>query len=358
MAKRKVKRKIKKILNIILILLLIIIIYVIFFCKNKVNIFIEVGEDIPKYLDSYVSKDVNKCKINTKKIDTSKSGNYSGYALCGITYYSISINIGDTTAPEINGVENLEVYLGEDINLTENITVKDNSGKSIIPSVEGTYDLDKEGIYKLSYKACDNLDNCIEEDFTLTVIEDNVVRPKYINGTLIVNKSYPLPEDYVPENLTKLSNGAQAVDYVKDAFEELVADAKEEGLNIYPSTAYRSIAFQSVLYNNYVARDGQEQADTYSARPGYSEHHTGLAIDVNDVNSSFDDTDEAKWLSDNCYKYGFILRYPKGSQDKTGYKYESWHIRYVGKDLAKEFYNDGTWITMEEYYNITSEYKD
>ena len=134
------------------------------------------------------------------------------------------------------------------------------------------------------------------------------------------------------------------------------ADMKALNLNIWLSSGYRSYYDQKYIYNNYVARDGQTAADTYSARPGHSEHQTGLAFDVNQINSSFDNTAEAKWMSDNAWKYGLILRYPKGKTNETGYMYESWHFRYVGKELAEKLYNNGDWITLETYFGITSQY--
>jgi zinc D-Ala-D-Ala carboxypeptidase len=103
--------------------------------------------------------------------------------------------------------------------------------------------------------------------------------------------------------------------------------------------------------------DGQEAADTYSARAGFSEHQTGLVLDLNTVDISFDNTNESNWLRDNSYKYGFIIRYPKGKENITGYTYEPWHIRYVGKNLAKEIYNNGDYLTLEEYFGIDSNYQ-
>jgi len=127
-------------------------------------------------------------------------------------------------------------------------------------------------------------------------------------------------------------------------------------LNLYISSGFRSYSYQENLYNNYVAQDGQLAADTYSARPGHSEHQTGLAFDLNTIDDSFAYTEEGKWVKDNCQKYGLILRYPKGKEAQTGYQYESWHLRYVGKELAQELYNNGNWITLEEHFNLTSEY--
>ena len=135
------------------------------------------------------------------------------------------------------------------------------------------------------------------------------------------------------------------------------ADASALGLNLYISSGFRSYSYQANLYNNYVAQDGQYAADTYSARPGHSEHQTGLAFDLNTIDDSFAYTPEGQWVKDNCQKYGLILRYPQGKEQQTGYQYESWHLRYVGKELAEKLYNNGNWITLEEHFNITSQYE-
>ena len=135
------------------------------------------------------------------------------------------------------------------------------------------------------------------------------------------------------------------------------AAKSERGFNMWAQSGFRSYSTQKSVYNNWVKKDGKAKADTYSARAGYSEHQSGLAADLNHVGSSFDNTKEAKWLEENCYKYGFILRYPKGKQDVTGYIYESWHFRYVGIPLATKLYNNGDWLTLEEYFGVTSKYQ-
>jgi|GEM_PF-605699 hypothetical protein len=168
----------------------------------------------------------------------------------------------------------------------------------------------------------------------------------YVNGILIANKTYGLPSDYNPG---KILPDAQS------AFDAMQADAKKAGLSLWICSGFRSYTYQNTLYNNYVARDGKAKADTYSARPGHSEHQTGLAMDINNASDSFNNTKEAKWIAENCYKYGFILRYPQGKQDITGYKYESWHVRYLGKELAKEVHDSG--LTLEEFLCIDSKYK-
>ena len=136
------------------------------------------------------------------------------------------------------------------------------------------------------------------------------------------------------------------------------ADMASLGLNIWIQSGYRSYNLQESLYNKYVNRDGKLAADTYSARPGYSEHQTGLAFDLNSISDDFQYTSEGKWVNENAWRYGFILRYPKSKESITGYKYESWHLRYVGKDLASKLYNNGDWITLEEHFNLTSKYAD
>ena len=105
-----------------------------------------------------------------------------------------------------------------------------------------------------------------------------------------------------------------------------------------------------MLYNNYVSISGKEKADTYSARPGHSEHQTGLAFDVGSIDNNYGNTSAGKWLANNCHKFGFIIRYPIGKQNITGYQYEPWHIRYLGNPLATNVYNSG--LCLEEYFGI------
>lgn len=167
----------------------------------------------------------------------------------------------------------------------------------------------------------------------------------YINGILIANKTYPLPSTYNP-----------GVDPVANAaLQEMFAAAQIEGYNLFVKSGFRSYSTQKSLYNGYVKRDGTAAADRYSARPGHSEHQTGLAFDINKASSSFAGSPEAIWLAANCYKYGFIIRYPEGKESITGYIYEPWHIRYLGVEIATAVYNSG--LCLEEYLGITSCYQ-
>ncbi len=172
----------------------------------------------------------------------------------------------------------------------------------------------------------------------------NATSPTYINGILIVNKSYPLPANYNPG----VNPAAQS------AFNTMQSAAAREGINLYIVSGFRSYSTQRDIYNNYVARDGKAAADRYSARPGHSEHQTGLAFDVNSLSQSFENTPEGKWLAANCHKYGFIIRFPKGKESITGYMYEPWHIRYLGTSTATSVYNSG--LTLEEYLGVKSVY--
>lgn len=182
----------------------------------------------------------------------------------------------------------------------------------------------------------------------------------YIDGYLIANKTYALPSTFIPENpevpVTEARSNTSLDKDLMTAFRKMQADATAKGLNIYIASGYRSYDYQVSLYNRYVANDGKAAADTYSSRPGNSEHQTGLCFDLNSIEDSFQYTNEGKWINDNCYKYGFCIRFPKGKDAYTGYQYESWHLRYVGEELSEKLYNNGDWISLEEYFGITSEY--
>lgn len=173
---------------------------------------------------------------------------------------------------------------------------------------------------------------------------------------ILVNKYHKLPDDYEPDDLVYLSysNGGYRYQLRKEAalhFEELTEVAKIDNVIFYPFSAYRSFSVQNTLYNNYKRRDGEEKADTYSARPGFSEHQTGLAIDVRSstLNDNLTNKDY-EWMLNNSYKYGFIVRYPKGKQHITQFIEEPWHIRYLGVELATKVHDSN--LTYDEYYDL------
>ena len=131
----------------------------------------------------------------------------------------------------------------------------------------------------------------------------------------------------------------------------MINDAKSDDVVLVGNSAYRSYKSQKEVYNNRVKAVGRKKAEDYVAKPGFSEHQTGLCIDITNRDKYFvKGTEEADWLANNCYKYGFIIRYPEGKENITGISYEPWHIRYVGKEIAKQIHNKG--ITLEEYLGV------
>ncbi len=173
-----------------------------------------------------------------------------------------------------------------------------------------------------------------------------------VEGILIANKSYSLPKSYTAPYL--LPEAEQAYYKLRDA-------AKQAGFALPIKSAYRSWNDQNYIFNGYVRDDGLENALTYSARPGHSEHQTGLAMDLLTASTVESKTEKFKstldWLADNAHEYGFILRYPNEKSHITGYIYEPWHYRYVGTELAQVLYNGGDWITLEEHFGIDSVYR-
>lgn len=392
----------KKIKLIIIVIFILIITLPFFIFKNNKKLKVDIEKNIKISLNSEAyNTDFIKIKNGTitskkEKILTDKIGTQEIIISVKDYFhqekeYTYKLTVFDNISPVISYTKIIQTTEGTEIDLLKNVKVTDNSNEKIDVTIDGNYDFNKSGSYKLFYVAKDSSGNETKEEFTLNVQKKKVEEPKktvvssqdnnstnlekknedekipskeitfttskgfkgttkngvtYIDGILIVNKSYSLPSSY-GNGLTKET---------KDSFNKMKAAALVDGLDIYLSSGFRSYGSQNRIYNNYVKRDGVNKADTYSARPGHSEHQSGLAFDVNQINDTFNNTKEAKWLSDNCYKYGFILRYPKGKTKETGYKYESWHFRYVGKDLATKLYNNGDWITLEDYFGIDSKY--
>ena len=283
---------------------------------------------------------------------------------------------------EVNNLLSLG-YKNDEINLFYE-KLPDNI--NVITSNE--YDKNISNYLTLSYFNIDNLDRYIKYEnndnkFT-SVYDTNTIKDNYnyedtvtfVNAYLdkdyytndialskeeekkidvIVNKYYKLSKDYEPDDLTKINSkfaSGSNQRLRKEAaikFEEMAAEALKNGYKIYAGSTYRSYDYQLGLYNRYVAKDGFDEAETYSARAGYSEHQLGLAVDI--INGKWEylseNDEEYEWLIDNSYKYGFILRYPRGKEYITGYVFEDWHFRYLGIDLATKVYNSK--LTYDEY---------
>jgi D-alanyl-D-alanine carboxypeptidase len=180
---------------------------------------------------------------------------------------------------------------------------------------------------------------------------------------LVVNKKRPLnPANYAPADLVtptvaKRDGGMQIRRETSQALTEMFAAADQAGKPLKLASAYRSYDYQVNLYNGYVKTQGQAEADSQSARPGYSEHQTGMAADVSPLDGTcnlqqcFADTLAGQWVAANAYKYGFLVRYGKDDTAITGYSYEPWHVRYIGKELAAEMHKQNI-LTLEQFFNL------
>lgn len=186
------------------------------------------------------------------------------------------------------------------------------------------------------------------------------------NTMALVNKKYALPDDYAPNDLSRpnveFSFGNLDIDksYLRkeaaEALEKMFLEAKNSGIELLAVSGYRSFDRQVVIFNAEVNRVGKDLAVLAVANPGYSEHQTGLAMDISSksanlgLTEAFGVTKEGKWLAENAHQFGFILRYPKGKETITGYQYEPWHFRYVGERVAPVIFEKN--LTLEEYFNI------
>lgn len=200
-----------------------------------------------------------------------------------------------------------------------------------------------------SYIVYENIENQKEAKITEQekMIEDEAAAKKQQmkDQIILVNKTHPMDPENDPGGLTEET---------KLAFAKMQEDAAKEGVDLQITSDYRSYEEQAATFDYWVANMGEEAAHRESAEAGYSEHQTGLVIDVKSVSNPicnletcFYDTPEGTWISNNSYKYGFIVRYPQGSEEITGYSYEPWHIRYVGVEAATDIYDQQ--ITLEEY---------
>lgn len=374
---KKRKRKINKKRILILILFLLIIlsigIYLIVpkrygYQKDVINVFKE---------DNYYEK-IKETKKYSKTLETAViENNYKK------EYFDEYLDIN--YVEENNFINNINKlldlgYKNKDIN-----TFYEKVPKSIDVITSNKYDKNIINYISLDYFKEENLDRYIKYDFidTKSVYDTTILKEKYnyedtvtfVNAYLdkdyysndiplskdkaskldvIVNKYYKLDKDYEPEDLTiinsKFASGTQKLrKEAADKFEEMASDMLKENLKIYAGSTYRSYSYQEGLYNRYVKKDGFKEAETYSARAGYSEHQLGLAVDIENGKWNYlsEGDKEYTWLINNSYKYGFILRYPHESEYITGYVFEDWHFRYLGIELATKVYESK--LTYDEY---------
>lgn len=252
----------------------------------------------------------------------------------------------DSTVPTENSAEKVvdssETAPSEEKEEAANADTSKEADDTTDSSAMSTADTSQEAEKETAQKVNTSKESPETTDSS-TQKNEEVTGPTYIDGILIVNKGYGLPKDYAP------GEDPEAV----QALEEMVAAAAEEGITLTPYSGFRSYNYQASLYNRYVNMDGQEAADTYSARPGHSEHQTGLAFDIGGDDPTYYTStqlgvmEEGIWMAENAHRFGFILRYPRGKEHITGYQYEPWHFRYVGKEHAQNIYESG--LTLDEY---------
>ena len=335
--KRKTKLKVKR-LFVLIIFICLIIGLIIFIPKNKET------KQIVSKLETigYNKNEIDKLnKLSKEELKIIEKNKYNK-------------NIIDIITSKSYKKENLKLYLKYIKDTVNNDIISFINEKYYINDFLDRYLKFKEKNTDLDYteivkRVNSNLDYIFYDDSK----EADTSKGMYT----LVNKFYYLDKNYVPDDLVDVEK-----EYARDSakinrtayenFKKMADDAKKEGLTLLITTAYRNYNFQATLYNNYVRQDGKEQADTYSARPGYSEHQLGYSADLTNKErvsfGEFKNTKEFAWLKNNAYKYGFIIRYTEANQYITGYVPESWHYRYVGEDIAKYIYENN--ITYEEYY--------
>ncbi len=258
----------------------------------------------------------------------------------------IHVIIKDQTKPVIEVNDKLVQYIGEDkIKYNKYLKIVDYSEYEVkVDDSKVVYN--RPGNYEVIVTVIDTHNNkevkkiyveVKELKFNVSEVEDYM----QVKGIVVINKKNPIPKDYISED----------ADIAKAQIEILINDMHKENLNVtYNYSGHRTYSFQTEVYNSLVNAYGQDYADSYSARPGFSEHQSGLAFDLKNMQKEFIENDpEASWIKDNAHKYGFIVRYPKGKDAITGYKYEPWHLRYVG-DLAADIYKSN--LTLEEYLQV------
>lgn len=370
--KRRKKFSIKKTLRLVVPLILIITIGLIYLInKDNINTYYLSKKTGYKENTINVMKD-NDLDINILNKKYSETlENIINTEYFNPKYLSDYINItyhdNDTFLKDINSLLTLGYSYTEINNIYNKL-----STDSINIIINNTYIKDLNTIINLSYFKEDNLDRYLK--YLNTSVKDLETSITYVNIGLdndyytnvinidnqddlavLVNKYHKLSNDYVPSDLEKINSKYQWLGRsnelrkdAREAFEKMCEAATKDNIYIYAGSGYRSYQTQLYLYNTYVKRDGFKAAETYSARASYSEHQTGLAMDIANKSGFISKNDkEYNWLVKNSYKYGFILRYPEDKENITGYMYEEWHYRYLGTTLAKEVYDSG--LTYDEY---------
>lgn len=288
---------------------------------------------------------VSEIDLSSLKLEEGKDYPEVGEYVLTAGEQEITLIVKDTVKPEIV-TDSLETEGSQDMDYINRIEVNDVSKCEVTTDISQV-DFTTPGEYSVLVQAKDASGNESEKTITLVVKEqtietpETVTEPFYVDGIMVVNKKHPLPANYAYGEDPEASA----------AIHQLIADMQALGYDISNSySGYRSYETQNGLYWSYVASYGQAEADTFSARPGYSEHQTGLAYDLMHSSGALvTNQPEADWIAQNAHRYGFIVRYQEGKEDITGYVAEQWHLRYIGDDAIK-IYESG--LTLEEYLGI------
>lgn len=357
------KRKLKKAIIVILVFIFILIGFVIFSLTRDTG--------SKKYYSDNAVKVIKENKIqNIYKYDYSKTlDEIIINNMFNIEYIDEYINIDyvekDNFLSNINNY--LEIgYKANEINNILKLSEKNQAKLLNLEKKDFSQYLEIKNFNIDNLERYDNYLSKTKKDIqtVVTYVNINLDKEFYTDSklienphdlTTIINKYNHVGKDFVPKDLVTLfdtNRGAKMVKPAAEAYKKFIEAAKEAGITLESTTAYRSYSFQNTLYTNYVAQDGVKEADTYSARPGSSEHQLGLAVDLNDPNvaGSRLNQKDYEWVLNNSYKYGFIVRYTEDGVPITGYMEEPWHIRYLGIDLATKVYESG--LTYEEYYDL------
>lgn len=342
------------------LLVLLIVMFLVSGCGNNSNIKTE--KKVPDYKEEllelgYSDEVIEKLEQKLGKVDLEKVAEHD--------YIDVLLDIVNDDNFKLENLNKYLDYYENGMNGSAIVYIINND-------VNYTYNDKLVSIMNHKYFIAGNLDRYMNFesdniDEIITAVNTNIDKDFYTDivssdvskgNLLIVNKYYKLDNGYHYGNLIEMStrysvnSGQKLSSEAYEAFKKLVEAGEKEEVYIRNLSAYRSYSRQSDIYNNYKNHHGLEWTDKWSARPGHSEHQTGLALDVTkkgmNTFDGFENTKEFNWISNNAHLYGFILRYPKDKTYITGYGYEPWHYRYVGVDVATYIYEND--ITFEEYY--------
>ena len=357
--KRKKKYRLKW-KRIIVTLFIIICIFLLCFNFNNITTYI-------KYKSLHYSNDTIKL-LNNNDINIDKYSKTLDYII-NTSYYEedkLDYYLDIEYKEEDNFFDNINklIDIGYNSNEINNILEKIDNINIIL---DNSYNKNILDIINSNYYKEDNLERYLNYDKNNIVLNVNMyldyefythdINIDKVDNLVIVNKYYKLDSNYIPELVNidskyAINNYQKLTSEAKDAFEKMCSDARDDNIYIYSGSSYRSYTYQDNLYKTRVYNEGIDYADSTAARAGYSEHQTGLALDIVNKNIEYlsEDDIEYEWLINNSYKYGFILRYPKDKEDITGYSYEPWHFRYINVEIATYLKNNN--ITYDEYIGM------